>query len=92
MLRDLGETAKQCYFWGMPLLAMMYCRGPKVKSEYGVGVVKHAARVAAELGADIAKVAYTGSPETFAEVVDGCPIPVVIAGGPACASGSWARC
>lgn len=81
MLRDLGETAKQCYFWGMPLLAMMYCRGPKVKSEYDVTVVKHAARVAAELGADIAKVAYTGTPESFTEVVEGCPIPVVIAGG-----------
>jgi class I fructose-bisphosphate aldolase len=37
--------------------------------------------VAAELGADIAKVPYTGSVDTFAKVVEGCPIPVVIAGG-----------
>ena len=27
------------------------------------------------------KVNYTGSPESFKEVVDGCPVPVVIAGG-----------
>lgn len=81
MLRDLGSVAKDCARWGMPLLAMMYCRGPKVKNEYEVKVVAHAARVAAELGADIVKVAYTGQPETFTTVVDGCPVPVVIAGG-----------
>ena len=43
--------------------------------------VKHAARIAAELGADIVKVNYTGSVSSFRQVVDGCPIPVVIAGG-----------
>ena len=44
-------------------------------------MVKHAARVGAELGADIVKCPYTGSPETFREVVEGCTVPVVIAGG-----------
>ena len=43
--------------------------------------MKHAARVGAELGADIIKCPYTGSPETFREVVEGCMVPVVIAGG-----------
>ena len=57
------------------------CPAKKISSEFDVGHVKHCARVAAELGADIVKVNYTGSPETFAEVVAGCPIPVVIAGG-----------
>ncbi|RPJ04871.1 MAG: fructose-bisphosphate aldolase [Deltaproteobacteria bacterium] len=81
MLRDLGAIAKEAMDWGMPLLAMMYTRGPKVESEYDVKRVKHAARVGAELGADIVKVVYTGSPETFQEVVEGCFVPVVIAGG-----------
>jgi len=44
--------------------------------------VKHAARVAAELGVDIVKTNYTGSIETFREVTEGCGAPVVIAGGP----------
>jgi DhnA family fructose-bisphosphate aldolase class Ia len=65
----------------MPLLAMMYPRGPKIEDEGDVAVVKHAARVGAELGADIIKCPYTGSAESFKEVVDGCPVPVVIAGG-----------
>lgn len=81
MLRDLGQVAVQCMEWGMPLLAMMYARGKKIKSESDPDSVRHAARIAAELGADIVKVTYTGSAKSFAKVVAGCPIPVVIAGG-----------
>lgn len=82
MLTDLGWVARTCDTWGMPLLAMMYPRGPKVKSEHAVEYVKHAARVGAELGVDIIKTNYTGTPESFKEVVRGCQLPVVIAGGP----------
>ncbi len=82
MLKDLGFVARECDDWGMPLIAMMYPRGPKVTSEHDVKFVKHAARIGAELGADIVKTNYTGTIETFREVVEGCPVPVVIAGGP----------
>ena len=82
MLQGLGFVAKKCDEWGMPLLAMMYPRGTKVTSEHDVEYVKHAARVGAELGADIVKTNYTGDIDTFREVVKGCPVPVVIAGGP----------
>ncbi len=81
MLYDFGILSSECRRWGMPLLAMMYARGEKIKKETDVSVVKQAARVGAELGADIVKCAYTGSPETFREVVEGCPVPVIIAGG-----------
>lgn len=82
MLKALGDVACKCDYWGMPLVAMMYPRGPKVESEHGVEYVKLAARVGAELGADIIKTNYTGDPDTFREVVRGCPVPVVVAGGP----------
>jgi predicted phospho-2-dehydro-3-deoxyheptonate aldolase len=81
MLRHFGEVSQACMTWGMPLLAMVYTRGKKIESEFDVKFVKHAARLGAELGADIVKVNYTGSPDTFREVVAGCPVPVVIAGG-----------
>jgi len=81
MLAQLGFVSEQCLEWQMPLVAMMYTRGPKIKNEFDVANVKLAARVGAELGADIVKVPYTGSVDTFAEVVGGCPVPVVIAGG-----------
>jgi len=81
MLKQLGYVSQRCLEWQMPLVAMMYTRGRKIKDEYDLKNVKHAARVGAELGADIVKCVYTGSSESFAEVVSGCPVPVVIAGG-----------
>jgi fructose-bisphosphate aldolase/2-amino-3,7-dideoxy-D-threo-hept-6-ulosonate synthase len=81
MLKDMGEISKECNKWGMPLIAMMYPRGKKIKDEKDVEVVKLAARVGAELGADIVKTNYTGSIESFKQVVNGCPVPVIIAGG-----------
>jgi predicted phospho-2-dehydro-3-deoxyheptonate aldolase len=81
MLTTLGEVGKECQEFGMPLIAMMYARGKNIKNEFDVKYVKHAARVGAELGADMVKVNYTGSPESFEEVVAGSIVPVVIAGG-----------
>ncbi|MDR1721543.1 MAG: 2-amino-3,7-dideoxy-D-threo-hept-6-ulosonate synthase, partial [Methanobrevibacter sp.] len=82
MLQELGEIAETCGQWGIPLLAMMYPRGQKIENEHDVELVKHAARVGSELGVDIVKTNYTGSPESFEEVVEGAIVPVVIAGGP----------
>ncbi len=82
MLTTLGKVAEECDLYGMPLLAMMYPRGPKIQNEHDVTAVAHAARIGAELGADVVKTNYTGSIETFRQVVEGCPVPVIIAGGP----------
>jgi len=81
-LQMLGMVAEKCSEWGMPLFAMMYARGPKVQNQHDPELVAHAARVGAELGADIVKTVYTGSVESFRKVVRGCPVPIVIAGGP----------
>ncbi|NLV25618.1 MAG: class I fructose-bisphosphate aldolase family protein [Methanomicrobiales archaeon] len=81
MLTDLGHVAIECMEWGVPLLAMMYPRGRNIQNEHDVEHVSLAARVAAELGADLVKTNYTGDPDTFREVTRGCPVPVVVAGG-----------
>jgi predicted phospho-2-dehydro-3-deoxyheptonate aldolase len=81
MLTILGKVADECEVYGMPLLAMMYPRGPKIQNEHAPDVVAHAARLGAELGADIIKTNYTGDIETFKAVVESCPAPVLIAGG-----------
>ncbi|WP_319541538.1 2-amino-3,7-dideoxy-D-threo-hept-6-ulosonate synthase [uncultured Pseudodesulfovibrio sp.] len=81
MLTDLGKVAASASEWGMPLLAMVYARGPKVADEYDPDAVAHCARVGAELGADVVKVNYPGDPESFARVVECACVPVVIAGG-----------
>ncbi len=84
MLQNLGKVAEECETFGLPLLAMMYPRGPKIQNEHDPTVVAHAARIGAELGADIIKTNYTGNIESFKAVIESCPAPVVIAGGPKC--------
>ncbi len=81
MLADLGRVAAAADDWGMPLLAMVYARGPGIGDEYAPEIVAHCARVGVELGADVVKVPYTGDVESFAVAVKGCGIPVLIAGG-----------
>lgn len=81
-LEDLGMISQECMEWGIPLLAMMYPRGeglthPEKSSE----MVSLAARVGAELGVDIVKTYYTGDPDSFRKVTEGCMVPVLIAGG-----------
>ncbi len=78
-LRDAGMISELCDSYGIPLLAMMYPRGRDV--EVSTETVKHAVRVGYELGADIVKTSYTGSVESFSEVVEYCDVPVVVAGG-----------
>lgn len=82
MLTKLGKIADECEIYGMPLLAMMYPRGPRIQSEHAYELVAHAARLGAELGADIIKTNYTGDIDTFKEVIEACPVPILIAGGP----------
>lgn len=78
-IRDAGAIAELCDSYGLPMLAMMYPRGHGI--EVNTETVKHAARVGYELGADIIKTCYTGSIESFAEVVEYVSVPVVVAGG-----------
>lgn len=82
MLRDVGSVAQSCDDWGMPLLAMVYARGPKIQNSYDPKLIAHCARIGVELGADIVKISYTGEIESFARAVECCSVPVVIAGGP----------
>jgi class I fructose-bisphosphate aldolase len=82
MLHSLGEVTSKAAEWGMPVLAMLYARGPQIENEFAPEMVRHCARVGEELGADVVKVAYTGDVESYATVVESCCIPVVIAGGP----------
>lgn len=82
-LQDLGRVADECEEYGVPLLAMTYVRGPEDRVDPNdEETIAHAARLGAELGADVIKTAYTGDPEAYEQVTEGCPVPVVIAGGP----------
>ncbi len=78
MLRDLGMAADECRQLGLPLLCMAYVK----KGTGGTpDEIRHAARAAADTGADIVKTTYPGSREEFARMCRTTPVPVLIGGG-----------
>jgi len=78
MLRDLGVAADQCRQLGLPLLCMAYVK----KANGGTpDELRHAARAAADTGADIVKTSYPGSRGEFAALCRTTPVPVLIGGG-----------
>ncbi|SCL41845.1 2-amino-4,5-dihydroxy-6-oxo-7-(phosphonooxy)heptanoate synthase [Micromonospora pallida] len=80
-IADLAAVAGECERWNVPLLAMVYARGPQISNPRAPELVAHAATLAADLGADIVKTDYAGTPEQMADVVRACPIPLIVAGG-----------
>jgi class I fructose-bisphosphate aldolase len=81
MLEQFTEIAAACEVYGMPLLNLAYPRGPHMANQNDVEIVRYAARAAAEVGADLIKTYWTGSEETFREVVKATPVPVLMSGG-----------
>ena len=84
MILDMGELTTEAHELGIPVLGMVYPRGPNLVALPNdiTGGVAHAARVAYEMGCHAVKVPWTGNAESFRKVCNAVPIPVLIAGGP----------
>ncbi|MER7282954.1 2-amino-3,7-dideoxy-D-threo-hept-6-ulosonate synthase [Dactylosporangium sp. NPDC000244] len=82
-LADLAAVAGDCDRWGVPLLAMVYARGPGIADGRAPRLVAHAAAIAAELGADLVKTALPRDAHDLAAITEASPIPVLAAGGDA---------
>jgi DhnA family fructose-bisphosphate aldolase class Ia len=78
MLRDMGIAVDQCRTLGLPLLCMAYVKKSTPPSPDDL---RHAARAAADLGADIVKTSYPGSTDEFRKLCRTTPVPVLIGGG-----------
>ncbi len=76
----IGREADQA---GIPLIGWMYPRGRSVKGkEYSKEILSYAARLALEMGAEIAKIPYTGDPESFSWVLSAAgKVKVTVQGG-----------
>ncbi|MDG6919987.1 MAG: 3-hydroxy-5-phosphonooxypentane-2,4-dione thiolase [Nitrososphaerota archaeon] len=74
-LSNLSELVNEGERYGMPVLAVTAVGREMARDARYLGL---ACRIAAELGASIVKTYYCAD---FRKVVDGCPVPVVIAGG-----------
>ncbi len=80
-LQDMAEIAEACARLGMPLLAMMYARGPGIEEAPRLQAIAHAGSLAADLGADLVKLALPAEVDDVHWIVSRCPLPVVASGG-----------
>ncbi len=74
-LKNLAKVVDECERFGIPVLAVTAV-GKEMTRDYRYLALS--CRIAAELGAHIVKTYYC---EDFHKVVEGCPVPVVVAGG-----------
>ncbi|MFZ0448938.1 MAG: 3-hydroxy-5-phosphonooxypentane-2,4-dione thiolase [Desulfatiglandaceae bacterium] len=79
-LQNLAELVNRCEGYGIPVMAVTAVG--KELSQRTARYLSLSCRIAAELGAKIVKTYYCE--EDFDKVVSGCPVPVVMAGGPKC--------
>ncbi|CAL9347899.1 2-amino-3,7-dideoxy-D-threo-hept-6-ulosonate synthase [Streptomyces sp. enrichment culture] len=87
-ISDMAAVAEACDRWNVPLLAMMYPRGPKIRNPRDPELVAHAVSLAADLGADLVKTMYVGSEAEMLDLTRAAPLPVVAVGGPRAADDS----
>jgi class I fructose-bisphosphate aldolase len=77
--RDAQEAARD---HDLPVVMWSYPRGQGLKNDTKPGTISYAARLALELGADVAKVKHPGSSDAMAEAVRMAgPTKVVMSGG-----------
>jgi len=79
-LLNLAELANECEDYGIPVMAVTAV-GRELEKR-GARYLALACRIAAELGARVVKTYWCE--QDFDKVVNGCPVPVIMAGGPKC--------
>ena len=78
-LGNLATLVNECEKYGIPVMAVTAVgREMEKRDARYLGLC---CRICAELGATVVKTYWC---ENFEKVVNGCPVPVVIAGGPKC--------
>ena len=82
MAAEFGKIEEEAHDAGLAVVLWIYPRGEYVKNDTAREMVAYSARAALELGADAAKIKYTGDRESFAWAVKSAGrIPVYMAGG-----------
>jgi len=83
MFAEFGKIQEQAHERGLPAIAWVYPRGAAVVNDTAKEIVSYAARAALELGADAAKIKYTGDSQSFSWAVKaGAGMKVFMSGGP----------
>jgi len=87
MLSEFGRIQEEAHREGLAAIAWVYPRGSAVQNDSSREMVSYATRMALELGADAAKVKYTGEVESFSWAVKAAAgVKVFMSGGPKAAT------
>jgi class I fructose-bisphosphate aldolase len=82
MMAEFTQVVRDAEALGVPSVAWVYPRGKAVATDTAPEIVAYAARVAYELGADVAKVKWSGSVDSFRWVCESAvTTKVVLSGG-----------
>ena len=84
MMAEFARIGREADQAGIPLIGWMYPRGQAVAGrEYSKETLSYAVRIALEMGAEAAKIPYTGDPDSFSWVVKAAGrVKVTVQGGP----------
>ena len=79
----VAEVAGECLSDGLQVMVeALPCPCERIPDPKAAGPMAAACRIGFEHGADVLKTYYPGTVEGFRKVIDSCPAPVLIAGGP----------
>ena len=83
MIKEFGKIQEEAHQAGIPAIAWIYPRGEAVKSDTAPEIVAYAARLGLEIGADAAKIKYSGDVESFRWAVKSAgKTKIFMSGGP----------
>lgn len=90
MFTDFGKIQEQAHQLKMAAIAWIYPRGSEVEDETSPEMTTYAARIGLELGADMIKIKYSGSEETFRKAIESAgKTKLVLSGGEKIVEGSF---
>lgn len=83
MMAEFAQIGRQADEAGIPLIGWMYPRGQSVAGKQNSPeIISYAARLALEMGAEVAKIPYTGDQDSFSWVVKAAGrVKVAVQGG-----------
>ncbi|MDP2750082.1 MAG: fructose-bisphosphate aldolase [Nanoarchaeota archaeon] len=82
IFKEFCEIKREARNYGLPIFVWMYARGKVIKNDLKGDVLAYGARVALELGADVAKMKYNGNVKDLQWMVKSAgKTKIIIAGG-----------
>lgn len=81
-LANIAAVRREAHDIGLPLVVEAVDWGRATGDDTDADLIGYGCRLAAELGADVIKTAFTGDAASMRRLTDACPAPVLVLGGP----------